>query len=198
MNTSPLRLIALPLLAAAATAATAATAAPAATVWVTDAASSKLTFVATQAGGEFEGRFARFTPAIVFDPADLAHSRFNVDIATAAAETGEHDRDNILKGKDFFAVERWPQARFETRVFRVTGPASYEATGKLTLRDVTREVRLPFTFKRGADGKSAVLAGTTTVRRLDFGVGQGEWIDTQWVGNDVRIHFDLNLKQAPP
>jgi polyisoprenoid-binding protein YceI len=186
-----LRLLVLPALAALATAASAATA------WVTEPASSKLTFVATQAGGEFEGRFARFTPVIAFDAADLAHSRFSVDIATGAAETGEPDRDNILKGKDFFAVERWPLAHFEARDFRVSGPASYEATGKLTLRDVTREVRLPFTFKRGADGKSAVLAGTTIVRRLDFGVGQGEWADTQWVGNDVRIHFELGLKQAP-
>jgi polyisoprenoid-binding protein YceI len=192
MRATPLRLLAIVALAAAAIPA------PAATRWVTDAASSKLTFVATQAGGEFEGRFARFTPVIVFDAGDLAHSRFTVDIDTGAAATGEHDRDNILKGKDFFAVERWPQARFEALVFRTTGAASFEATGRLTLRDVTREVRLPFTFRRAADGTSAVLAGGTTVRRLDFGVGQGEWRDTQWVGDDVRIRFELKLKQAAP
>jgi polyisoprenoid-binding protein YceI len=43
-----------------------------------------------------------------------------------------------------------------------------------------------------------MLAGGTTVRRLDYGVGQGEWSDTQWVGNDVRIRFELNLKKAAP
>jgi polyisoprenoid-binding protein YceI len=169
-----------------------------ATAWTTDAATSKLTFVATQAGGEFEGRFKRFAPVIVFDPADLAHSRFAVDIDTTSAETGETDRDNILKGKDFFAVSQWPGARFETRGLRSISPGGFEATGRLTLRNVTRDVRLPFTFKPGADGRTAVLAGGTTVQRLDYGVGQGEWTDTQWVGNDVRIRFELHLEKAAP
>lgn len=167
-----------------------------ATSWTTDPATSTLTFVATQAGGEFEGRFRRFTPVIVFDPADLAHSRFSVAIDAASADTGDPDRDNTLKGKDFFAVQQWPAARFETTSFRAVGAGSFEATGRLTLRDATREVRLPFSFKPSPDGRSAVLAGGTTVRRLDFGVGQGEWQDTQWVGNDVRIRFELRLKRG--
>jgi len=166
--------------------------------WTTDAAASTLTFVATQAGGEFEGRFRRFTPVIVFDPADLAHSRFSVGVDTSSAETGETERDNTLKGKDFFAVQQWPSARFESLSFRATGGGAYEATGRLTLRDVTRDVRLPFTFKPSADGRSALLEGGTTVKRLDYGIGQGEWTDTQWVGNDVRIRFDLRLKKSAP
>jgi polyisoprenoid-binding protein YceI len=190
MTAVRLRLLALLVLAAGLTPAWAATA------WLTDASSSRLTFVATQAGGEFEGRFARFTPAIVFDATDLAHSRFSVDVDTGSAETGTSERDNILKGKDFFDTGRWPRAHFEAAAFRSTGPAAFEATGTLTLRDVTRAVRLPFTFRSSGDGRSAVLAGETSVQRLDFGVGQGEWRDTQWVGNEVRIRFELNLKPA--
>lgn len=169
-----------------------------ATPWTAEAARSRLTFVATQAGGEFEGRFHRFSPTILFDPADLAGSRFSVAIDAASAETGEQDRDNTLKGKDFFAVEQWPSARFESTSFRASGNGGYEATGRLTLRGVTREVRLPFTFKPSVDGRSAVLAGGTTVQRLAFGVGQGEWQDTQWVGNEVRIRFELVLTRAAP
>jgi len=169
-----------------------------ATAWTTDAATSTLRFVATQAGGEFEGEFKRFTPAITFAPEDLAHSRFTVAIDTSSAETGQTERDNTLKGKDFFAATQYPAARFETLSFRATSAGSFEATGKLTLRNVTREVRLPFSFKPAPDGRSAVLTGGTTVQRLDYGVGQGEWSDTQWVGNDVRIRFELHLKMAAP
>lgn len=169
-----------------------------ATNWSSDAATSTLKFVATQAGGEFEGRFKRFNPTITFAPDDLAHARFAVEIDATSAETGEADRDNTLKGKDFFAVSQWPAAHFETQSFRATGAGGFEATGKLTLRNVTREVRLPFTFKPAADGRTAVLAGGTTIRRLDYGVGQGEWSDTEWVGNDVRIRFELHLKRAAP
>jgi hypothetical protein len=31
------------------------------------------------------------------------------------------------------------------------------------------------------------------VKRLDFGVGQGDWKSTEWVGNDVTVTFNLRL-----
>ena len=77
--------------------------------------------------------------------------------------------------------------------FAAKGAGKFEARGHLTIRDVTRDVLLPFTFTPAADGQHATLAGGTTIRRLDFGVGQGEWTDTTWVGNEVKIHFDLRL-----
>ena len=57
-------------------------------------------------------------------------------------------------------------------------------------------MRLPFTFVVAADGRTARLSGGTTIQRLDFGVGQGEWTDTTWVGNAVEIHFDLALSRT--
>ncbi len=54
-----------------------------------------------------------------------------------------------------------------------------------------------FAFKPAADGRGAAIAGGTTIRRLDFGVGQGEWQDTKWVGDDVRIKFELVLEPGP-
>jgi len=50
-----------------------------------------------QAGAEFEGRFKRFTPEIRFDPADLAGSRFLVEIDTRSADTQDGDRDAALR-----------------------------------------------------------------------------------------------------
>lgn len=167
----------------------------AATAWTTDATRSRLEFTGTLAGGKFDGRFLRFTPEIVFDPADLAGSRFRVAIDTGSADTAEPDRDEMLKGGDFFAAGRWPSARFEADQFVAVGGGRYEARGRLTIRDSTREVTVPFTFKPGADGRSATLAGGTTIRRLDFGVGQGEWRDTQWLSNEVAIRFSLLLQR---
>jgi polyisoprenoid-binding protein YceI len=166
-----------------------------ATAWVADASRSRLDFTGILAGGTFDGRFHRFQPQIAFDAADLAGSRFEVTIETGSADTLEADRDAILKGPEFFAVERWPTARFEARRFTETGPGRYTAHGRLTLRDVTREVALAFTFRPSADGRQAELAGDTAIRRLDFGVGQGEWRDTQWVGDVVTVRFALVLQR---
>ena len=172
-----------------------ASAAQGATAWVSDPARSRLEFSGTLSGGTFDGSFTRFKPEIAFDPADLAGSRFDVTIETASADTQDADRDAILKGTEFFAVERWPVARFEAGRFTAAGPGRYTAQGKLTLRDVTRDVTLSFTFKPAADGATATLAGGPVIRRLDFGVGQGDWRDTKWVGDEVKIRFDLLLRR---
>jgi polyisoprenoid-binding protein YceI len=173
----------------------AATATHAAGAWTTDTTQSRLEFTATLAGGDFDGTFRRFKADIDFDPDDLAGSRFGVEIDTASADTGDAERDLALKGTDFFAVDRWPSARFAAERFVALGKGRFEALGKLTIRDTTREIRVPFGFKPVADGTRAELAGGTAIRRLDYGVGQGEWQDTQWVGDEVRIRFTLQLQR---
>lgn len=169
----------------------------AATDWVVDPAHSRLTFVATQSGGEFQGGFKRFHADIAFDPRDLAGSRFHVTIETASADTQDETRDKALSGDDFFATGRWPTATFEATRFVAAADGRYEARGRLTIRGISRDVTVLFAFKPAPAGRGAVLSGGTTIRRLDFGVGQGEWQDTKWVGNDVRVQFDLALEPGP-
>jgi polyisoprenoid-binding protein YceI len=183
---------------AASLAAVPAPAAPAGTpvpTWTTVAASSKIEFTGTLSGGDFTGQFPRFAAAIAFDPANLAGSRFRVEIETGSANTADADRDVALAGNDFFAASRWPKATYEASQFAATGPGLYQARGKLTIRGVARDVPVTFTFKPTADGHSAALSGRASVHRLDFGVGQGEWQDTKWLGDEVRIRFDLTLRK---
>lgn len=164
----------------------------AATKWTVQPKESKLTFVGTQQGAEFTGVFETFTADIKFDPQDLAGSRFDVKIQTASAKTRDDDRDNTLKSDDFFAVKQYPTAHYVTDRFTAKGGNKFSATGKLTVRNVTRDVPIEFTFE-SKDG-SAWLKGSAQAKRLDFGVGQGEWQDTEQVGNDVKISFVLLLK----
>jgi polyisoprenoid-binding protein YceI len=166
-----------------------------ATAWNTVAAASKIEFTGTLAGGDFTGKFQRFVAAVAFDPANLAGSRFRVEIETGSADTADADRDVALAGDEFFAVSRWPKATYEASQFAAAGPGQYQARGKLTIRGVARDVPVTFTFKPSADGRSAVLSGRASVHRLDFGVGQGEWQDTKWLGDGVRIRFELTLRR---
>jgi polyisoprenoid-binding protein YceI len=177
------------LLAAAAVVSLAA----AATRWSMQPRQSTLSFLATQAGAPFEGTFDKFTADIQFDPADLAGSRFDVKIDLSTVNTRDRERDDTLKGPDLFAVERWPTSRYVAERFTARGGARYSASGKLSLRDVTREVPLEFTFEKTEGG--AWLKGSARLNRLDFGVGQGEWRDTETVANEVQIRFVLLLKQ---
>jgi polyisoprenoid-binding protein YceI len=167
----------------------------AATAWAMDPAQSSLTFHPTLAGGEFAGRFEQFEATIRFDPADLAHSSLLVVVDLLAARTGDPDRDTALQGQDFFLTSRWPQARFASTAIKALGGNKYEATGKLTLRDATRDIRLALHFDPpAAAGGVAKLTGSTTVKRLEFGVGQGDWRGTEWLADAVRVEFSLALR----
>lgn len=165
----------------------------AATQWSMQPKESTLTFVGTQAGAEFEGAFEIFTADIRFDPEDLAGSRFEVKIDMASVNSRDSERDGIIKGPDLFAAQQWPAARYLAGRFSDKSGGKYAATGKLTLRNVTRDVPIEFTFEPGDSG--AWLKGSATLQRLDFGVGQGEWQDTTTVGNEVKIRFALRLLQ---
>lgn len=163
----------------------------AATGYHLDPPQSRLSFAGMQAGAPFEGVFQRFTADIRFDPNDLASSRFDVTIDLKSVDTKDKDRDTTIKGADIFATDRWPTSHFVADKFTAQSSGKYMATGKLTLRDVTKDVPVEFTFQKDAAG--AWLKGGTTVKRLDFGVGQGDWRSTEWVGNDVKIQFALKL-----
>lgn len=165
----------------------------AATQWTMQPKESTLTFVGTQAGAPFQGAFDRFTADIRFDPEDLAASRFDVTIDTASVNTKDGERDDIIRGPDLFGSRQWPTARYVAEKFTDKGAGKYSATGQLTLREVTKPVPIEFTFE-SKDG-TAWLKGQATLRRIDFGVGQGEWKDTQTVANEVQIRFVLLLKQ---
>jgi polyisoprenoid-binding protein YceI len=166
-------------------------------VWRMDAAASQLTFTPRLAGGEFAGRFERFEVTLRFSPADLAHSSLQVAVDLPSARTGDADRDVALQGSDFFATSRWPQARFTSTSIRALGGDRYEARGKLTLRDISRDVLVPFRFEPGAPSAGkARLSGSTTVQRLAFNVGQGEWRSTEWLDDRVRIDYAVALDAA--
>ena len=168
----------------------------AAAAWTIDPAHSQLTVHPRLAGGEFAGRFERFEATIRFDPADLAHSSLLVVVDLLGARTGDTDRDTALQGSDFFQTTRWPKGTFTSTGIRSLGGGRYEATGKLTLRDVNRDVRVQFRFDPPApSGGAAHMVGSSNVRRLEFGVGQGDWRSTEWLDDAVRIEFDLALRR---
>jgi polyisoprenoid-binding protein YceI len=159
-----------------------------------DPGKSTLEFTFTQAGAQNKGHFGRFAVSFDFSPEELAASHLEVQVDTASVDTGDKDRDDTLKSADLFSVQKFPQARFSATQIVKTA-TGYEAQGKLTIRDVTRDTRVPFTFRTAAEQGANVgyMTGKVTIRRLDFGVGQGEWKATDQAGNEVMVSFALRL-----
>lgn len=153
-------------------------------------AASTLGFSDTFQGEAFNGHFGQWTAAISYDAANLASSKFNVEVALASVKTGDNDRDGALPGSDFFDAAKFPKAHFVSTGFHQNG-SQVIADGNLTLRGVTKPVSLNVTFK--PQGSGATLDVTGTVKRLDFGVGGGDYADTSVIGADVKITAHLQL-----
>ncbi|MBE1158904.1 YceI family protein [Dyella acidiphila] len=154
---------------------------------------SKLGFTSSFQGSSFDGQFGKWTAAISYDAAKLAASKFDVTVDLSSAKTGDNDRDSALPGSDFFDVAKYPQAHFVTTGFRQQG-SQVIADGTLTLHGVTKPVSLNVTFKPQGNGATLDVAGS--LKRLDFGVGGGQYKDTSVIGADVKVtaHLVLSAK----
>ncbi len=159
----------------------------------TQAPGSTLAFAGMYQGEAFTGRFPAFATRLSFDPKQLAGAKLDVTIPMATATAGNPDYDGELRGASFFDVSKFAQARYQATKFRALGGNQYVADGTLTLRGVPKPVALTFTWTPGAQ---PVLAGKATVRRLDFGVGDGEWADTGTIPNAIAISTRVVLKPA--
>jgi polyisoprenoid-binding protein YceI len=165
-----------------------------ATSYTTEMGASRLEFTGVQAGADFKGVFHKFTAAVDFAPDALANAHFDVQIDMNSVDSQDKDRDGTIRGGDIFDVAHFPTAHYVTRSFSKTA-AGYAASGALTLRGVTKDVPIDFQFAATPSG--AKLTGTAKLKRLDFGVGQGDWKSTEWVGDTVNVAFSLVLKPKP-
>jgi cytochrome b561 len=167
--------------------------------WIIQKESSTIEFEGVQQGAPFKGRFKNFEGRIDFDANDLAHSKADITIPIDGIDAGNDDRNENLPRKDWFDTARFPEAHFvTTSIEKGLDRNTYVAKGNLTIRDVTLPVTLPFTLditKNEAGEAIAVMKAETSVNRLDFGIGQGQWKDTKSVENQVKIIISLTAKQ---
>lgn len=160
--------------------------------WTTQPGSS-LGFSASYDGEAFQGTFTKFTPKIRFDPANPATGLFDVRIALTSADTKNGERDDTLRGAEFFNTTKFAEARYVASKFRALGGNKFAADGNLTLNGVTRPVTLSFTWTAGAKTR---LDGQAGLKRLDFQVGTGDWADTGVLPNEVTVKTHLVLAPA--
>ncbi|MFT3755197.1 MAG: YceI family protein [Pseudoxanthomonas sp.] len=152
---------------------------------------STLVFGSSYDGEVFTGKFGGFTTTLSFDSEKLETAKLDVAITLTGSNSGNEDRDSTLLGSDFFNVAKFAQAHYTASKFRALGGNQYAADGTLSLRGISKPVTLTFTWTPGAQ---PVLAGKATVKRLDFGIGGGDWADTKTIPNEVAVSTKVVFK----
>ena len=118
------------------------------------------TFGKDSMGGSF-GTFKGLKASIVFDASDLEKSKIVASIDPRTINTGNSSKDASATGPDVLAADKFPLISFEsTGITKVN--TGYEAAGKLTIKDITKDVTLPFVFEK------ETFSGGFTIETKDF------------------------------
>lgn len=162
--------------------------------YVQAANGSNLSFTFKQLDALSTGQFKTFSTTFVYDEKNPAAGSLDVKVTIGSLDTQDGERDDALKSADLFDAAKHPTATYVAGSLARNAAGGLEAVGKLTLRGVSRDLRLPLTLKPAANGLE--LSGQTTIKRLDYGVGQGEWRSTESVGDEVKIQYQVALVRA--
>jgi len=167
--------------------------------WDLDASHSSVKFSVNHIFTPTIGTFDKFEGTLKFDPENLEGSKANFTIDVTSINTKDEKRDGHLKSKDFFNAKKYPKMEFVSTKFTKKDDKNFEIEGKLTIRDVTKTIKLPFTLlgiqdhpmKKGK--KVAGVKSKVSINRNDYGVGTGSWAATAVVGDEVEIEIILEL-----
>ncbi|MBC8317724.1 MAG: polyisoprenoid-binding protein [Desulfobulbaceae bacterium] len=167
--------------------------------WEFDKAHSGFRFGVKHIFSTVYGHFDDYSGKVIFDPDNLAGSMFRFEVNVDSIQTNINKRDNHLLSGDFFDAKKYPEIIFESTSIKHVGGKNYEVTGKLTIKDVTKEVILPVVF-HGIKGhpmeKAKQVAGFdthTTINRLEYHVGDGKFYEMGVVDQYVDIFVSLEM-----
>jgi polyisoprenoid-binding protein YceI len=157
--------------------------------WTVIPDKSTLTFTATQNGAPVTGNFKTFTGDIAFDPEKMNGNKVKINIDMNSVDTSYTEMSDTLKKAEWFSIKIFPQAIFTADKFTKIADGKYTAEGTVTIRDKTVPTTLAFSLKK--EGANMLAEGSTTLKRNNFGVGQGDWESTKEIKNEVLVKFTL-------
>ncbi len=156
---------------------------------------SNIEWTASYSGKPIKGQFPAFESDIAFDPTHLDKSYVKVQLELGKLKSQDKDAMQNLPTKEWFFVDKYPLAVFAVKEFIHLQGDNYEAHGMLTIKGKEIKVNLPFTVKFLNDNSDAVINGETTIKRLDFGIGEGEWATTNPLADEVKLAIHIEAKQ---
>jgi polyisoprenoid-binding protein YceI len=143
------------------------------------------------------GKFDKWDATLTFTSPELSTGVLDIRIQAASVDTGSGIKNDKLKGKDFFDVERNPLITFHSTKVTQTGPDTVEFEGDFMIRGVTKKEKLAFQVTGKGTG-SGSIKGIMAFDRKQYGMNSG--IPFIKIADRVEVNVDLNGKRVsgPP
>lgn len=165
----------------------------AATAFVFDQRHATVEFTVAALGlFDITGHFARFEGALQLEMAQPERSALAVTLDMRGAEVAVPQGTALLRSADFFDVERYPQARFESQGARALGTDRYALQGRLAMRGTAQPLLLEASLRdrrRDANGESVGLVASGALSRAAFGMVA----DRATLSDTVRLAVRMRL-----
>ena len=165
------------------------------TSWRVDPMHSFVNFSVKHMGISFvDGSFRKFTGTISASKDDLTDAKIQFSVDVNSITTGVEPRDSHLKTDDFFNAAQYPTMHFESTSFNKLSEGKYELLGKLTIRDITKDVKFAVTYGGSAKdqqgNEKTGFSASTAINRLDYNIKY----DPTGVGVAKNVKVKLNLE----
>ncbi|MCU1587961.1 MAG: YceI-like protein [Frankiales bacterium] len=164
-----------------------------------DPTHSRLGFVTRHAMvTKVRGSFEEFEGSAHLDFEDPTKSTATVTFAMASINTNQAQRDEHLRTSDFFDVTAFPTGRFQGTSVKKVDDETYELTGDLTLRGVTKPITITWEttgVARDPYGNLRVgFEGKAVLFRKDFGMEYNAALETGGVliSDKITLEFDVS------
>jgi polyisoprenoid-binding protein YceI len=166
------------------------------TQWKVDPYHSSLNFNISHSGISIvNGKFLDYTGNLTSTEEGLNNASFDFTVKVKSINTNVEDRDNHLRSADFFEVEKYPNMTFRSTKILATGkPNEYLLYGKLTIKDVTKDVIFDVHYggiAKSDKGDKLGLKAETTIDRFDYNIDFDP--TAAGVGKDVKIIVHLQF-----
>jgi polyisoprenoid-binding protein YceI len=172
-----------------------------AVTWEMDPAHSSFQFkVRHMTISSVKGDFSKFRGVAIIDDHDITPMKVEVAIEATSIHTGHTQRDEHLRGSDFFDVTKYPTITFVSRKVIKVDADRLKVMGDLTMHGVTREITMdvegptPEVKDPGGNSRRGATA-TTKINRRGFGLAWNKVLDNGGlvVGDEVNIYVEVEL-----
>ncbi len=171
--------------------------------WKIDPAHSNITFlVRHMLVSTVRGRFTRWSGALLFAEAIPGAASVDIAIDASSIDTGVPERDAHLRSLDFLETARHPLITFRSTMVEPVSARQMTVSGDLTIRGVTREVRLDVEYggrMRDPFGRERVgFSARTAISRKAFGISFDEVLAGGGfvVGDKLEILIEVEAVEA--
>ena len=121
-----------------------------------------------------KGRFKVFVGSFDFDEKTKKLEKTSLSIVAKSIDTEVEKRDNHLRSPDFLNVKKFPKLIFRQKAAGVTKGNRLWVTGDLTIRNVTKEIKLEGEFlgaiKDFEGNRRAGFTASGIINRFDYGL----------------------------